>query len=112
MKSTVLLIDDDQDVLDSYLHLMSIDGLTAKAVIDPTQAMSHIQPDWNGVVLLDMYMPQLHGMELLKQIKAVDEKIPVIGSQDTVISQWRWKRSKWARVIFSKNRSILRNCSR
>lgn len=69
MKSTVLLIDDDQDVLDSYLHLMSIAGLTAKAVIDPTQAMSHIQPDWNGVVLLDMYMPQLHGMELLKQIK-------------------------------------------
>lgn len=44
MKSTVLLIDDDQDVLDSYLHLMSIAGLTAKAVIDPTQAMSHINP--------------------------------------------------------------------
>ncbi len=45
MKSTVLLIDDDQDVLDSYLHLMSIAGLTAKAVIDPSQPMSHIQPD-------------------------------------------------------------------
>lgn len=45
MKSTVLLIDDDQDVLDSYLHLMSIAGLPARAVIDPTQAMSHIQPD-------------------------------------------------------------------
>lgn len=29
-------------------------------------------------MLLDMYMPQLHGMELLKQIKAVDDKIPVI----------------------------------
>lgn len=102
MKSTVLLIDDDQDVLDSYLHLMSIAGLTAKAVIDPTQAMSHIQPDWNGVVLLDMYMPQLHGMELLKQIKAVDDKIPVIvitGHGDIPMAV---EAVKMARVIFSK----------
>lgn len=112
MKSTVLLIDDDQDVLDSYLHLMSIAGLTAKAVINPTQAMSHIQPDWNGVVLLDMYMPQLHGMELLKQIKAVDDKIPVIvitGHGDIPMAV---EAVKMGACDFSKNQSILRNCSR
>lgn len=78
MKSTVLLIDDDQDVLDSYIHLMSIAGLNAKALSDPTQALSLICEDWNGIIILDMYMPQLSGMDLLKKIKAIDDKIPVI----------------------------------
>ncbi|WP_217540569.1 sigma-54-dependent transcriptional regulator [Vibrio metschnikovii] len=78
MKSTVLLIDDDQDVLDSYLHLMSIAGLNAKALIDPTQALSLVCEDWNGIIILDMHMPQLSGMDLLKKIKAIDDKIPVI----------------------------------
>lgn len=75
---SVLLIDDDQDVLDAYSHLMSIANLSSKAVIDPSKAMQWIQPDWAGVVLLDMYMPQMNGIDLLRQIKAVDSNIPVI----------------------------------
>ncbi|EGQ9299822.1 sigma-54-dependent Fis family transcriptional regulator [Vibrio vulnificus] len=74
----VLLVDDDQDVLDSYAHLMSISGLTAKLVNDPTQACQYLSEDWSGVVLLDMYMPQMHGMELLALIKEIDEHIPVL----------------------------------
>jgi len=77
-KSTVLLIDDDQDVLDSYSHLMSIAGMTYKAIINPELALSMMTPDWNGVVVLDMYMPQMHGMDVLKAIKSIDERIPVI----------------------------------
>ncbi|WP_418114627.1 sigma-54-dependent transcriptional regulator [Vibrio scophthalmi] len=75
---SVLLIDDDKDVLDSYAHLMSITGLTAKCIDDPTHALQYLSVDWPGVVLLDMYMPQMHGMELLNQIKALDPLIPVI----------------------------------
>ena len=77
-KSTVLLIDDDQDVLDSYTHLMSIAGIASKALLNPELALSLITPDWNGVVVLDMYMPQMHGMDVLKAIKSIDERIPVI----------------------------------
>jgi len=75
---SVLLVDDDRDVLESYAHLMAISGLTAKSIDDPTTAIQHIHADWAGVVLLDMYMPQMHGMALLEQIKAVDAGIPVI----------------------------------
>lgn len=77
-KSTVLLIDDDQDVLDSYSHLMSIAGITSKALLNPEQALTLITPDWNGVVVLDMYMPQMHGMDVLRVIKSIDDRIPVI----------------------------------
>lgn len=75
---SLLLVDDDQDVLDAYQHLMSIAGIAAKTVADPTQAMGYLSPDWLGVVLLDMYMPQMHGLELLSQIKQFDKWLPVI----------------------------------
>lgn len=75
---SVLLVDDDQDVLDSYMHLMALAGLTAKPIADPTLVSQFLNPDWPGVVLLDMYMPQMHGLELLQKIKQLDERIPVI----------------------------------
>lgn len=75
---SILLVDDDQDVLDSYKHLMDIAGLSAKPLLDPTLTTQFLTPDWAGVVLLDMYMPQIHGLELLEKIKQIDERIPVI----------------------------------
>lgn len=75
---SVLLVDDDQDVLDSYSYLMNISSIKSKAINDPTQSLQYLSPEWAGVVILDMYMPQMHGLELLKLIKKVDERIPVI----------------------------------
>lgn len=75
---SVLLVDDDQDVLDSYKHLMDIAGLSAKPILDPTLTTQFLSPDWPGIVLLDMYMPQIHGLDLLDKIKQIDERIPVI----------------------------------
>ncbi|MGC7893856.1 sigma-54 dependent transcriptional regulator [Vibrio anguillarum] len=75
---SVLLIDDDQDVLDSYSHLMSIANLPSKALLNPTKACEFIHSDWAGVILLDVYMPQMNGIGLLKAIKSIDEHIPVI----------------------------------
>ncbi|CAE6942396.1 Bacterial regulatory protein [Vibrio sp. B1FLJ16] len=75
---SVLLVDDDQDVLDSYSYLMNISSIKSKAINDPTQALHYLSAEWAGVVILDMYMPQMHGLELLKLIKKVDERIPVI----------------------------------
>lgn len=109
-KSTVLLIDDDQDVLDSYTHLMSIAGITSKALLNPESALSLITPDWNGVVVLDMYMPQMHGMDVLKAIKSIDERIPVIvitGHGDIPMAV---EAVKLGACDFWKNRSIHRNC--
>ncbi|GLQ71258.1 sigma-54-dependent transcriptional regulator [Vibrio penaeicida] len=77
-KFSALLVDDDADVLDSYAHLMSIANIPAKCVQDPTQACNYIDADWEGVAIIDMYMPKLNGMDLLERIKSIDGNIPVV----------------------------------
>ncbi|CCN50097.1 putative Response regulator containing CheY-like receiver, AAA-type ATPase, and DNA-binding domains [Vibrio nigripulchritudo MADA3029] len=77
-KFSVLMVDDDKDVLDSYAHLMSIANLPAKCESDSTKVCQYIDANWAGVVIVDMYMPKLNGMELLTKIKAIDPDIPVI----------------------------------
>lgn len=74
----ILLIDDDQDVLDAYVHLLSIAGYQCKAITDPTLATNLIGDNWAGLIVTDMCMPQLNGMELLAQIKKQDPHLPVI----------------------------------
>ncbi|MGF1682650.1 sigma-54-dependent transcriptional regulator [Photobacterium minamisatsumaniensis] len=74
----VLLIDDDQDVLDSYQQLLEISGYKVKSLTDPTQVTSLLHKDWPGVVVTDMYMPGLSGMDLLEHIKTLDAELPVI----------------------------------
>ncbi|MBD1559016.1 sigma-54-dependent Fis family transcriptional regulator [Vibrio sp. S9_S30] len=75
---SALLVDDDADVLDSYSHLMSIANIPAKCVQDSTKACSYIDANWEGVAIIDMYMPKLNGMELLERIKSIDGNIPVV----------------------------------
>jgi two-component system phosphoglycerate transport system response regulator PgtA len=74
----ILLVDDDQDVLDSYHHLLSIAGYRTKRFTDPVSALAFITPDWPGILITDMYMPQLSGLELLVKLKAKDPHLPVI----------------------------------
>lgn len=74
----VVIIDDDKDVLDAYQHLIEISGYKAYTATDPTVAISMLHKNWPGVVVTDMYMPGLSGMELLERVKALDPELPVI----------------------------------
>ena len=74
----VLIIDDDQDVLESYQQLLEMSGFKVKAIADPTLATSLLHKNWPGVVVTDMYMPGLSGMDLLEFIQNLDPELPVI----------------------------------
>ncbi|KLV09284.1 chemotaxis protein CheY [Photobacterium aquae] len=74
----VLIIDDDQDVLESYQQLLEMSGYKVKAITDPTLVTTLLHKDWPGVVVTDMYMPGLSGMDLLDHIQSLDPKLPVI----------------------------------
>ncbi|UTV28391.1 sigma-54-dependent transcriptional regulator [Photobacterium atrarenae] len=74
----VLIIDDDQDVVDAYQHLLEVSGYKTCAITDPSRVLDLLDRNWPGVIVTDMYMPGLSGMELLEQIKTLDPELPVI----------------------------------
>lgn len=102
----VLLIDDDEDILESYRHLLNLAGMVARVTDSPEKALSLLTPAWQGAVVLDIYMPAMNGMEVLERIKQIDVRIPVImitGHGDIPLAVEAVKK---ALMILLKNRLI------
>ncbi|WP_421239808.1 sigma-54-dependent transcriptional regulator [Aeromonas enteropelogenes] len=78
LPANVLLVDDDEDVLESYCHLLRLSGYQPKATTSPHEALDLLASQWPGVVVSDIYMPAMNGMELLTRVHEIDAEIPVI----------------------------------
>ena len=74
----VLLIDDDQHVLNSCQHLLQLAGYKTRACLDPYDALEELHADWSGVILTDIYMPTMNGMELIDRVKMISPHLPII----------------------------------
>lgn len=75
---SILIVDDDEDIRKILAHIMVKEGWNALTAADSEEAMSMIYLDAPDTVLLDIHMPGLNGLELLKKIKEIYEDIPVI----------------------------------
>jgi len=65
----VLLVDDDEMLADHYAQILAVAGMNAIAVTRPSlllDAMGEHQPE---IVLMDLYMPECSGVEVLKVIR-------------------------------------------
>ena len=62
---SVLLIDDDADVLDAYTLLLEQAGYRVLACNNPFDARNLMPADWPGIVLSDVCMPGCSGIDLM-----------------------------------------------
>ncbi|HET9237264.1 MAG TPA: response regulator [Oligoflexus sp.] len=75
---TVLLVDDEKDILDlyeSYLEGMPIRTLRA---LDGREAVAILEKDVPDLMIFDLRMPNMNGMELLAHVRKKSPDIPVI----------------------------------
>jgi putative two-component system response regulator len=78
-KKVILVVDDDADVRDSiFLYLNEINDYSVFAYDGASEAMDKIQKDNIDVVLTDIVMPEISGIELLEKIRQFNNQIPVI----------------------------------
>ncbi len=75
---TILVVDDDKDVCEYLLDFLTADGYSVTCVNDPTQAIDAMREKEYHVAVLDLMMPKLSGIDLLEQIRKVDDDIAVI----------------------------------
>lgn len=79
-KLFALLIEDDRDVAALFRHVLDMAGYRSESVYDGLEAMKRLSNSQPDVVLLDLQLPGLSGVDILQKMRA-DERmktIPVI----------------------------------
>lgn len=76
--ATILLVDDDPLVRDCAARLLQEQGLRVISSSDGQEALDQLGNELVDVVLSDIKMPGLTGLELLEKIRARDPEIPVL----------------------------------
>jgi DNA-binding NtrC family response regulator len=74
----ILAVDDDSSFLLSIKKLLKISGFNVRTTDNPMQVMDEIRNYNYSSVLLDIQMPGVTGIELIKQILAERPSIPII----------------------------------
>ncbi|MDV7213756.1 sigma-54-dependent Fis family transcriptional regulator, partial [Azotobacter beijerinckii] len=74
----VLLVDDDPHLRQALSQTLDLAGLKVCALADARGLAERLDRDWPGVVVSDIRMPGIDGLELLKQLKARDAELPVL----------------------------------
>jgi two-component system, OmpR family, response regulator CpxR len=68
--SSVLIIDDDQELCDMVLRLLTSEGHSVEKCVDAEAGFSAALSGKYDVVLLDVMMPRLDGLQLLRDLRA------------------------------------------
>jgi len=76
--SRILVVDDEAEIRDILTHLLEKEGFKVITAPDGHQAMQKICLETPDAVILDVCMPGLNGMELLKKIKEISGDLPVV----------------------------------
>ncbi len=74
----VILVDDEVLVRRAYQNDLKKNGFEVKAFESAEKALSEITMDWPGIIITDVVMPKMDGLDFLKRIKEIDEDLPVI----------------------------------
>lgn len=76
----ILLVEDEGFIADLYTHELTKNGFQVKVASDGLLGLQFLQQETFDLLLLDIMLPGMHGLELLRQwrTKFPDSKMPVI----------------------------------
>jgi len=74
----VLLVDDEKEFVTTLSERLHLRGVQSRTAFDGQEALRLIEEDPPQVVVLDMMMPGMGGLEVLQRIRQRHPDIPVI----------------------------------
>jgi DNA-binding response OmpR family regulator len=115
MKRKILLVDDDKSIRVTLSEALSAAGYDVATAVDGEHALEKFPSDVYDLVLLDMKMPGVQGMEVLRQVKAMKSGQPVVmmtgfGTVETAVEALKLGAIDYIQKPFSPDeiRSIVR----
>ena len=74
----ILVLDDDSDTAEIVRHLLSSKGYKVKTASTSEQGLTMLGQSTFHVLILDLRLPEVDGIELLKQIRQRDKDLAII----------------------------------
>ena len=102
---SILIIDDDEDICEYMELLLTQSGYDVVTETSPTRGLELLREDEFHVVVLDIMMPELNGMEVLEEIRSFDSDIAIIiftgfPSVDTAVTSMKYDVSDYIKKPF------------
>ncbi len=74
----ILIVDDDPNIRLLFSETLKMDGYDVKIVSTGSQALQMIFDNAFNLVILDIKMPGIHGLEILRKVRENGNKIPIV----------------------------------
>ena len=75
---TIAFVDDDPDLRDAGAQALALAGWTPLPFADARSALKALAPAFPGVLVTDIRMPGMDGLDLFRAVQAMDPDLPVI----------------------------------
>jgi two-component system C4-dicarboxylate transport response regulator DctD len=95
---TVAFVDDDEALRAANLQTLALAGLRAAPFAGAEAALAAIDRDFPGIVVSDVRMPGMDGLQLFRTLRAMDAELPVIlvtGHGDVAMAVAALKDGAW-----------------
>ena len=96
-KERILIVDDEEDILELVQYNVEREGYQTLCAVTGEQALQIVQTDKVDLVILDLMLPGINGLEVAKSIKRNPQKadIPIImltakGEETDIITGLEW----------------------
>jgi DNA-binding NtrC family response regulator len=74
----VLMVDDEEDFVTTLAERMKMRDLESDVALNGEQALQLVQDDVPDVMVLDLKMPGIDGMEVLRRVRTAYPKVQVV----------------------------------
>jgi two-component system C4-dicarboxylate transport response regulator DctD len=74
----ILLVDDEEHIRLAASQTLELGGYDVTALETAEEALEKVKAGWTGILVTDINLPGINGLELMKQVVAEDDSLPVI----------------------------------
>jgi two-component system response regulator ChvI len=73
----ILIVEDESDIIFTLKIILEQNGFVVSSFTDPLSALSSFKPHLHDILLVDIKLPSMSGLELYKEIRKIDGKVKI-----------------------------------